>query len=148
MQAPDDISISEYSTYQIDIDSIMLRPDFPFNTNGTTYHLTNGASDDINSLEPVTLDLTSIDMALTTDFWHSSQSEEICFGINISDALSSWRRNIKLALQSYGADSHGSVPHGNCFVKNPWNQIVRKLFFWITTCCSCEDKLGGKFLSK
>lgn len=118
IKAPDDISISGppyslSSAYEIDIDALKLRLDLPLNFTGATYNLTNGAADDTNSLEPISLELTSIDVALMSDIWQCGQSRDVC---QVSDALSSRWKNLKLALQSYWSYKGGLVPQGTCII--------------------------------
>lgn len=101
------------SVYEIDVESLKRRPDFPLSIAGTVYNLNNGAIAGDDSLEPVNLELTSIDVALITDFWQTAYSDELCRNVeDPASFLAPRRDNLLRALSSFGSTLGAETPTG------------------------------------
>ena len=130
-KVPDDVTVtgppqSPRSTFQVDLDSLKLRPDFPVDVSGTVYSLITGSSTGPDSMEPISLDLTSIDATLTQDFWHDGYSADLCGSMgDLTTFLTTRRANLLQALASYGSIKGGTSPEGMC---SSFNRIVKSIF--------------------
>ena len=130
-KVPDDVTVtgppqSPRSTFQVDLDSLKLRPDFPVDVSGTVYSLITGSSTGTDSMEPISLDLTSIDATLTQDFWHDGYSADLCGSMgDFTTFLTTRRANLLQALANYGSIKGGTSPEGMC---SSFNRIVKSIF--------------------
>ncbi|KAL4221820.1 hypothetical protein ACF0H5_020074 [Mactra antiquata] len=94
------------SSWVVDQDTLKFRPDVKINVGSSTSTFSTG---DVNSPEPIGLNLTSIDTVFTPDFWHAGQYTGVCNNVN-ANTLVSLRKNIELALSQYASSKGADIP--------------------------------------
>ncbi|XP_053406245.1 uncharacterized protein LOC123545505 isoform X2 [Mercenaria mercenaria] len=95
------------SSWVVDLQTFKLRPSFPVIVGNSTYKLETGSKD---SPEPVGLNLTSIDMTLTNDFWNDEQYSIGLCPNNITRTIAIRRQNLIKALQQYASQKGANIP--------------------------------------